>query len=518
MSPSRRRWIAGSGRQPDGEPAAGAQHAPELGDVAQRQLGPGQVLEDDVAHRPVEAAVGDPGQGRAVADQPGHVAQVAVQAAGALEHLRADVERGDPPGARRERAGQAPEAAAEVEDVRVGADDHAEGGQEGVEVALAVGEEAPQVALAVRLAAVDEVDGVLAGPGVPEVAHRTHRAPVRNASGAAVLSAPVPTAEFDRLEETAALLEAPAVRRRMLVVVNPYATTMSDRLRSLVVAALGSRYDVTAVDTEAQGHATELARSAVDQRFDVVVSFGGDGTLNEVANGLADSDVPLSVLPGGATNVFCKMLGIPGEIVDATEHLLRVADDWRPRQVDLAQVNGRWFTFSAGFGLDATVVRAVDLRPARKHRFGEWYFAWAAVSTFLRRYLIRPPRVEALIGPGDAAVGGINVVVQNSDPFTYFGDKPLRGAEGATLGSGDLAGIVLHRAGPVDVPTMAFRLFSRRARVVDHRQVTPFSGRREVVARSVDGRPVPLQLDGDWVGDVTEARFAIEPLKLTVVA
>ena len=326
------------------------------------------------------------------------------------------------------------------------------------------------------------------------------------------------TADLARLEEAFAVLEAPAVRRRMLVVVNPYATTMSARVRSLVVAALASRYDVTAIDTEAQGHAIELARTAVAQDFDVVVAFGGDGTLNEVANGLAGSTVPLSVLPGGATNVFCKMLGIPGEIVDATEHLLRVADAWAPRAVDLAAVNGRWFTFSAGFGLDAAIVRAVDLRPRRKHRFGEWYFAWAAVRTFLAHYVVDPPRVEALLG--DETLTGIDVVVQNGDPFTYFGDKPLRGAEGATLESGDLAGLVVHRAGPADVPTVAVRLLSRRLRVLGHRQITGFAGRTELVARVAGGRDgrVPLQVDGDWIGDVTEARFTIAPRALTVVA
>ena len=318
------------------------------------------------------------------------------------------------------------------------------------------------------------------------------------------------------------MLEAPAVRRRMLVVVNPYATTMSDRLRSLVVAALGSRYEVTAVDTRAQGHAIELARTAVSEDYDVVVAFGGDGTLNEVANGLAGSSVPLSVLPAGATNVFCKMLGIPGEIVDATEHLLRVADTWTPRRVDLAQVNGRWFTFSAGFGLDAAVVRAVDLRPARKHRFGEWYFAWAAVRTFLAHYLVRPPRVQAFVGPpgpdgAPTPVDGIAVVVQNGDPFTYFGDKPLRGAEGASLESGDLAGLVLHRATPLDIPTVILRLFSKRLRILDHRHVTGFDGLTAARARSADGRPVPLQVDGDWVGDETAVELSVAPRALTVI-
>src|SRR5213080_5182109 len=115
-------------------------------------------------------------------------------------------------------------------------------------------------------------------------------------------------------------------KKRMLVIVNPYATTVSDRLKNLVVYALQGRYDVEAIDTQAQGHATELCHEAAEAGYDVVVAFGGDGTVNEVANGLAGTDTPLTCLPGGSANVYCKQLGIPGEIVDATEHLLRMAD------------------------------------------------------------------------------------------------------------------------------------------------------------------------------------------------
>src|SRR3712207_5631789 len=137
----------------------------------------------------------------------------------------------------------------------------------------------------------------------------------------------------------------------MLVIANPHATSVSDRLRTLVVYALQGRYDVDAIDTEARGHATELCREAASEGYDVVVAFGGDGTVNEVANGLAGSGTPMTCLPGGATNVFAKMNGIPGDIVDATEHLLGLADEWAPRKVDLATVDGRGFTFSAGVGL-----------------------------------------------------------------------------------------------------------------------------------------------------------------------
>ena len=121
-------------------------------------------------------------------------------------------------------------------------------------------------------------------------------------------------------------------KKRMLIIVNPYATTVSDRLKNLVVYALQGRYEVETVATEAQNHATEIGREVRDHGYDVVVAFGGDGTLNEVANGLAGTDVPVSVLPGGSTNVVCRTLGIPNDVVDATEHLLALADDWAPRQ------------------------------------------------------------------------------------------------------------------------------------------------------------------------------------------
>ena len=177
---------------------------------------------------------------------------------------------------------------------------------------------------------------------------------------------------------------------RMLVIVNPYATTVSDRLRNLVVYALQSRYEVEAVDTEKRDHATQICREAAGEGYDLVLAFGGDGTVNEAANGLAGSDTPLSVLPGGATNVFCRALGIPADVVDATEHLLRMADTFEPRRVDLGRVNDRWFTFSSGVGLDASVVERVDAHPRMKTRLNQYYYTYAAITTFNRRYLGAP--------------------------------------------------------------------------------------------------------------------------------
>jgi diacylglycerol kinase family enzyme len=318
-----------------------------------------------------------------------------------------------------------------------------------------------------------------------------------------------------RLTEIAAL-ERPAQAKRMLVIVNPYATTMTVRLKNLVVYALQGRYDVVAVDTQRRGHATELIMAATEEKFDVVVAFGGDGTVNEVANGLAETDTPLTILPGGSNNVFAKMLGIPNDVVDATENLLGLADRWAPRAVDLGRINGRWFTFATGVGLDASVVERVDSHPDLKARFGAWYYTEAAVVTFLRRYVVKPPRLEMEIG--GERVRGISAFFQNGSPYTYFKSRPVDLVEGARLDSGDLAGVMLTRARPYDVPTVTFRALSGAARIAKHRAIRAFAGIREATVRSVDGRPVPLQVDGDHMSDETVAELSVGPGALRVVS
>jgi diacylglycerol kinase family enzyme len=309
---------------------------------------------------------------------------------------------------------------------------------------------------------------------------------------------------------------APALKKRMLIIVNPYATTVSDRLRHLVVYALQGRYEVDAVDTEERGHAIELCREAAHEGYDVVVAFGGDGTVNEAANGLRGSPTPLTCLPGGSANVYGKILGIPGELVDATEHLLAMADDWRPRRVDLGVVNGRCFTFASGLGLDASVVKRVDSNPHLKARFGAYYFTWAAVSTFTRRYILKPPHLAVDL-QGERYTG-VTAIIQNGSPFTYFKDRPIEVADASELDSGTLQTSVLRRARPHDMPSIAFRAFSRRARVTRHRQVIPLAETVELTVSSSDGQPLPLQVDGDYLGDTLEARYSVLPQALSVIS
>jgi diacylglycerol kinase family enzyme len=309
----------------------------------------------------------------------------------------------------------------------------------------------------------------------------------------------------------------------MLIIVNPYATTVSDRLRNLVVYALQGRYEVEAVSTEAQNHATEIGREVRDHGYDVVVAFGGDGTLNEVVNGLAGTDVPVSVLPGGSTNVVCRTLGIPNDVVDATEHLLALADEWAPRRIDLGVVDDRHFVFSCGAGIDATVVKRVDAHPKLKATAGPYYFSWAGVSGFYRRYLHNPVRLRVETDAGDP-VEGVTALAQNSDPFTYFASRPIRVCEGVEIDDGTLSMAVLKRAVQRDMPGLITRLFSERLAASRHRQVEHFDDISAAAVTSISEdkegavRPFPVQVDGDYIGERARIDLRIDPGALTIVA
>jgi diacylglycerol kinase family enzyme len=311
-------------------------------------------------------------------------------------------------------------------------------------------------------------------------------------------------------------------KKRMLIIVNPYATTVSDRLKNLVVYALQGRYEVEAVLTEAQNHATEIGREACGGGYDVVVAFGGDGTLNEVANGVAGTDVPVAILPGGSTNVVCRTLGIPNDVVDATEHLLALADAWAPRKIDLGRVDDRFFVFSCGAGIDATVVRRVDAHPRLKAVAGPYYYAWCAVSALYRQYMVRPVRLHVEVD-GESAEG-VTALAQNSDPLTYFGRRPIRVCEGIAIDDGTLALGVLERAAQRDMPTLIPRLFSEKRPAARHRRIEHFPSVASATVSSAsetkDGttRPFPVQVDGDYIGERTKIVLSVAPGALTVIA
>lgn len=312
-------------------------------------------------------------------------------------------------------------------------------------------------------------------------------------------------------------------KKKMLIIVNPYATTVSDRLKNLVVYALQGRYEVEAVLTEAQNHATEIGAEAAEGHYDIVVAFGGDGTLNEVCNGLAGTDIPVGILPGGSTNVVCRSLGMPNDVVDATEHLLALADNWGPRKIDLGRANGRYFVFACGSGLDATAAERVDNNPRlKKSSLGPYFYTWAAVRGFYTRYLVNPIEMKVETAQGDSQ--GVTAICQNSDPFTYFKNTEVRVCEDVAFDSGTLSLGVLKRAKQRDVPGIAYRTLAPKLTAITHPHIDHFSGLTEARIESLSTdengeiRGFPVQVDGDYIGLHETLDLSLEPGALTIVA
>ena len=241
-----------------------------------------------------------------------------------------------------------------------------------------------------------------------------------------------------------------------------------------------------------------------------------------MANGLAGTEVPVSVLPGGSTNVVARTLGIPNDVVDATEHLLSIADDFRPRRIDLGIVEGRHFVFSCGAGIDASVVERVEANPAMKARAGPYFYAYSAVAAFYRRYQRNPVRLRVEVD-GGRTLEGVTALAQNSDPFTYFSRRPIRICEGIGIDDGKLAVGVLTRARQRDQATLVSRLISGRY-LAGHRSVEVLDEVTEATVTSIADDPegarrrFPVQVDGDFLGEHERVRIRVLPGALTIVA
>jgi diacylglycerol kinase family enzyme len=261
-----------------------------------------------------------------------------------------------------------------------------------------------------------------------------------------------------------------------------------------VATALG---DVDVRLTERPGHATELAREASGQ-VEAIYVFSGDGGFNEVLNGINRS-TPLGLVPGGGASVLPRALGLPREPVAAARRVRAGT----PRRISVGRVNGRRFGFSAGIGLDAELVRRVDAlgRTPEGRRAGNVAFAWAALR-ILAEHRFRLEPVLEIRGLGRAAFA----LAANGDPYTYLGRLPLRVAPLAKFDDGlDLVGA--RRVTPRSLPR--FATYVVRGQGQEHAPDVLYAHDVDRAEVSCD-RPLPLQVDGEDLGDVEEALLEAE--------
>ncbi len=285
-----------------------------------------------------------------------------------------------------------------------------------------------------------------------------------------------------------------------MLIVNPFATAVNEHRIALVERTLARHANVRTLLTQHPRHATELASASAGE-VDAIFVFSGDGGFNEALNGLDGHATPIGCIPGGGTSVFPRTLGIPRDPIRAAERLGESLERGRTRTISVGRVNGRRFGFNAGIGLDAELVRRIEERRSRDGRPGDAAFVATLLKLLAERRGRFDPALE-LTGLGRASF----LFVANANPYSFIRGFPLMMAPQAELEKGlDLMAPTKVR--PHTVPRLARYVMTGRGQISDRRVITAHDLDR---IQAFCDAPMPLQADGEDLGDVTEAVFEAE--------
>jgi diacylglycerol kinase family enzyme len=312
---------------------------------------------------------------------------------------------------------------------------------------------------------------------------------------------------------------------RALLIANLRATSANPFRQDVIVRALASEIDLEVVETRYRGHAEALAAGAVSDGRDLVITFGGDGTVNEAVNGLvrpvggrlaatADELPALAPIPGGNANVFARAVGIPPDPIDATGHILAAISRKSTRTVGLGLAGDRYFTCAAGLGLDAEVVRAMEGLRATGRKASDALYLWTTVRQY---YAVTDRRHPALVleRQGHPPVGHVFFcVVSNTAPWTYLGSRPVTPNPQASFGCG-LDMFALRRLRTVSTLNVIRQMLSGRNSPPNGRHVLALHDVPEVTLRS--DRPIAFQADGEYMGEHECVAFRAVPRALRVI-
>jgi diacylglycerol kinase family enzyme len=293
-----------------------------------------------------------------------------------------------------------------------------------------------------------------------------------------------------------------------VLITNPAAEATSKHVKEVIVKALSSDLRLEVVDTAAPGHATAVASEAVRSGYGLVVAFGGDGTLNEVANGMVGSDTALAILPGGNANVVCRNLGLPADIVGATGRLLNGLREHTTRRISVGRTGGRCFLVSCGLGLRPRNEQHPDAVERRGPRFPGRHLLEAAFRAAVRDHRGRNgaggPRIQ--LSAGDVAEGVVVALITNMSQLSYVGDHPVTLAPEARLEEG--LDVLAMRTFPLSyVPRLAWSALSGGGHV-HFKQVLYLHDLGGVKATSA-GAPFSVHVDGEFVDDRTEVEVEL---------
>jgi len=304
---------------------------------------------------------------------------------------------------------------------------------------------------------------------------------------------------------------------RILLVANPRATATSPRERDILARALSSEGELEVAETANRGHAAALACRAMRNGTDVVVALGGDGTINEVINGLLTDGphetVPaLGIVPAGSTNVVARALGLPNDPIEATGVLLDALRSGSRRPINLGDMDGRLFAFAAGVGFDAAIVAGVERQRRRGKRSTHLLYSLVGVREYFATNR-RTPRVHVELPDGTTFDDVYFAMVTNTDPWTYVGNRPLHPTPLVSYDT-PLALYGRRRMSAAGILFSMARLSGAKPKI---------GKRGAYVVHDLDGltircdEPMPVQVDGDYLDERTKLRFTSVPAAVRIV-
>lgn len=292
--------------------------------------------------------------------------------------------------------------------------------------------------------------------------------------------------------------------KSVVLITNPRAGSVSRRTREVIERALSADFKLEVFETERRDHAQEMSKEAAERGRDAVVAFGGDGTINEVAQGVVGSDTALGILPGGTTNVMARALGIPKDPVEATSFLGSRLRSGSRRRINVGRIDERYFLFSCGIGLDAEVVKRVESDPQRYEPGREWRFVKHGLAAGSTEYRSHEPKMRVTTSNGDSSEA-LFAICCNARPFTYFKRFPVDVCPEAELDKGlDL--LTMRSIHATTIPRVIWSIFVSR---------THHRWRNSGYWHDLDSftwtseRALPVQVDGDYVGERSEAEVTL---------